>query len=89
MTKSIQTMGHKQARAAQIGLSYFFLLGFFIMIYLQGIGYLKVDVIGELKDVLMLVMSFWFMRQRETATDEPKPNFSQPANPAPQSETPK
>lgn len=74
----LQPMHVLQARGAQIGLSYCFLLGFFVMVAMQGLGYLKIDVVGELKDVLMLVMSFWFMRQRET-TNHP----IQPVAPAP------
>lgn len=78
-----ETMTHRQSRGAQIGLSYFFLGGFFIMAALQGFGYLKLDVIGELKDVLMLVMSFWFMRQRESTSEAKHPaDPIQPAKPA-------
>jgi hypothetical protein len=69
----IKPMSHKTAAYAQIGLSYFFLAGFFASLVLQGLGYLKLDVLGGLKDVLMLVMSFWFMRQRTTG-DEPPPS---------------
>lgn len=73
------TMTHRTAANAQVGLSYLFLLGFFAMAACQGLGYLKIDVIGALKDVLMLVMSFWFMRQRVSG-DEPNP--TQPDPPA-------
>lgn len=75
MTK-LQTMSHRQARAAQVGLSYVFLLGFFALLYFQGTGALKFNVVGELKDVLMLMMSFWFMRQRES-----NPEALHPENP--------
>lgn len=68
---------HRVAGRAQVGLSYFFLAGFFALATAQGLGYLKLDVVGELKDVLMLVMSFWFMRQRESV------NPTQPEIPAP------
>lgn len=82
-TVSPTAMTHRQSRGAQIGLSYFFLVGFFVMAGAQGLGYLKLDVIGELKDVLMLVMSFWFMRQRES-TPEVKHTIDpfQPVKPA-------
>lgn len=85
-----QQMTHRQSRGAQIGLSYFFLAGFFVMATLQGFGYLKLDVIGELKDVLMLVMSFWFMRQRETTEEAKRPTDpTQPPQAANSTETPK
>ena len=67
---------HKKAANAQVGLSYLFLIGFFLLAAAQGLGYLKLDMIGELKDVLMLVMSFWFMRQRTTGN--PVPNEPTP-----------
>lgn len=74
-------MTHRTAANAQVGLSYFFLTGFFLLVGLQGLGYIKFDVIGSLKDVLMLVMSFWFMRQRTSAEPDSAPP-SQPADPA-------
>lgn len=87
MNTSASPMTHRQSRGAQIGLSYFFLGGFFITATLQGLGYLKLDVIGELKDVLMLVMSFWFMRQRESNPETHTPNPIRPVTPAPSTET--
>lgn len=76
----IPAMTHRMAASAQVGLSYAFLVGFFAMAALQGLGYMKIDAIGALKDVLMLVMSYWFMRQR-TSGDEP-PIPTTPDNPA-------
>ena len=73
-------MPHLKAANAQVGLSYAFLFGFFSMAAFQGLGYLKIDAIGGLKGVLMLVMSFWFMRQRNSGDDPPP---TQPENPAP------
>jgi hypothetical protein len=63
-------MIHKQAASAQVGLSYFFLVGFFACAILEAVGVFKTTLTNELKDGLMLVMSFWFMRQRNTADDE-------------------
>jgi hypothetical protein len=66
----MSTMTHRRAGNAQIGLSYFFLTGFFVVLILEGLGYIKSNVSNNLREVLMLVMSFWFMRQR-TSGDEP------------------
>lgn len=76
---------HWIVATAQVGLSYFFLAGYFTLLILQGLGIFKADISGKLEDVLMLVMSFWFMRQRvsgdEPPKDDPK-NPQLPANPA-------
>ena len=74
-------MSHRKAGNAQVGLSYTFLAGFFLALAAQGLGYLKLDVLGGLKDVLMLVMSFWFMRQRVTGDEPPNGNPTQPPAP--------
>ena len=80
------TMTHRRAGNAQIGLSYFFLTGFFTVLILEGLGFIKVNVSNNLREVLMLVMSFWFMRQRVTG-DEPEqpspPSAAVPTQPPP------
>ena len=62
-----------------MGLSYFFLAGFFILVGLEGFGYLKINVVDQLGPITMLVMSFWFQRQR-VSVDDSYP--IQPADPA-------
>ena len=59
-------MKHRTAAFAQVGISYFFLTGFFVAAGLEASGIVKTSLTNELKDGLMLVMSFWFMRQRTT-----------------------
>ena len=79
---------HRKVGNAQVGLSYFFLAGFFLCLILEGFGYLKTNVTNNLREVLMLVMSFWFMRQRESGAEygsqppalSPSPE-SKPQNP--------
>jgi len=62
----ISSMTHRKAGNAQVGLSYFFLAGFFACLILQGLGYIKTDLTGQLAPMAMLVLSFWFQRQRIT-----------------------
>lgn len=61
---------HRVAGRAQVGLSYFFLSGFFAVVAAQGLGYLKTDMLSQLSPIVMLVMTFWFQRQR-TSVDDP------------------
>lgn len=80
-------MTHRKAGNAQVGLSYLFLIGFFAALFLQGLGYLKIDVVNECKEMVMLVLYFWFQRQRETGpehspTPSIAPNPTTPAQPA-------
>ena len=75
---------HRKARSAQIGLSYFFLFGFFFVMVATGLGYMKVDVIHFMEGGATMILSFWFMRQRETGS-EPVP--TQPVTPASQEPT--
>ncbi len=80
---------HRKARSAQVGLSYFFLAGFFGIIIMQGTGCLKFDVMGQLGPMAMLVLSFWFQRQRTSSDDPtptPTPNPIQPPQAAKQGE---
>lgn len=68
-------MSHRKAGNAQVGLSYAFLIGFFLTLGLYGFGIIKVDVMHFLEGGLTMVLSFWFMRQRTTG-DEPTPPVS-------------
>lgn len=72
------TMIHRRAGNAQIGLSYSFLAGFFVCLILQGLGYFKINIADTLREMAMLVLSFWFMRSRDT-TSEPPPATVAPA----------
>jgi hypothetical protein len=47
---------------AQVGLSFLIVLGYFGIKVAEGLGYLK-DV-GDMNEMLMLVLFFWFQRQR-------------------------
>jgi hypothetical protein len=71
MSQKIPRLTHWGVAKAQVGLSYLFLLGFFSVLILEGLGYLKNNVSNNLREVLMLVMSFWFMRARVSG-DEPE-----------------
>jgi len=88
MSTKVPRLTHWAVAKAQVGLSYLFLLGFFAAIGGQGLGYFKVDITSELKDVLMLVMSFWFMRQRVSGEDAPSTDtVANPPAPAPTATT--
>jgi len=84
---------HRIAGRHQVGLSYFFLAGFFTCVILQGFGYLKTDITHDLATMAMLVLSFWFNRQRETVPESASPGgagTAEPANPTnPQVQTEK
>jgi hypothetical protein len=74
-------MFHRTVANAQVGLSYFFLAGFFTVLILSGLGVLKVDVTHFLEGGATMVLSYWFMRQR-SSTDEPmKESDPVPSNP--------
>lgn len=77
----VPRLSHWAVAKAQVGLSYLFLLGFFGVLLLEGLGYIKNNVSNNLREVLMLVMSFWFMRAR-TSGDEPDPT-PDPTSPPP------
>ena len=66
---------HHVVATAQVGLSYFFLTGFFACLILVGLGYLKADIMTSLTAGVQLVLAFWFMRQRTSdppTTEPPK-----------------
>lgn len=67
---------HKAVAEAQVGLSYLIFAGYFGVILGEGLKYLSPGTAGSLKDVIMLVAAFWFMRQRvsdppTTPTEKP------------------
>lgn len=78
---TLTPMTHRKAGNAQVGLSYFFLTGFFVVLILEGVGYIKANVSNNLREVLMLVMSFWFMRQRDSSAEHTPPNPTPPPAP--------
>jgi hypothetical protein len=47
---------------AQVGLSFLIVLGYFGVKVAEGLGYLK--EVGDMNEMLMLVLFFWFQRQR-------------------------
>jgi hypothetical protein len=65
----LHDLTHRKARSAQVGLSYFFLTGFFIITVMEGLGRFKISLLNQMIPITMLVMSFWFQRQR-SSTDE-------------------
>jgi hypothetical protein len=77
--KPARPLTHRVAGRAQVGLSYFFLAGFFAALGAEGLGYIKMDIMGQLGPMAMLVLSFWFQRQRETT--DAVTNVSDHSNP--------
>lgn len=59
---------------AQVGLSYFFLAGFFGLIAAEGLGYLKEGTADRLTEGVLLILFFWFQRQRTSEPDPPPEN---------------
>jgi hypothetical protein len=51
---------------AQVGLSYLIVAGYFGIILGEGMKYLSPGTASSLKDIVMLVAAFWFMRQRSS-----------------------
>jgi hypothetical protein len=61
-----------QIATAQIGLSYFFLAGFFAAIAAEGLGYLKAGTAERLTEGALLILFFWFQRLRQSEPQPPK-----------------
>lgn len=58
----------------QAWLSYLFVGGFFVLRILEGIGWMAKDDDNTIVQALMLVLAFWFMRERGTKPeDQPIP----------------
>lgn len=83
----INNLTHRKARSAQVGVTYFFLAGCFGLIAMQEMGYFKAgsaDIIPQIIPLMMLVLSFWFQRQRTSVDDPPAPpRVVQPPLPQP------
>lgn len=47
---------------AQVGLSFLIVMGYFGIKIAEGLGFLK--GVGDMNEMLMLVLFFWFQRQR-------------------------
>lgn len=61
----------KLTARAQIGLSYFFLAGFFGVLAAEGLGHLKAGTAQTLREGVLLILFFWFQRQRTSEPDVP------------------
>lgn len=77
----VSRMSHWAVAKAQVIISILFLMGFFGAVTLEGLGYFKVNVSNNLREVLMLVMSFWFMRQRVSGDDPSEQSHPHPSTP--------
>lgn len=60
----------------QRNLSYLFLLGFFAMLVLQGMGWVDIEL--DLKEMVMLVLTFWFLRARPNGASQDQHTGNQP-----------
>lgn len=60
----------------QRNLSYLFLLGFFAMLVLQGMGWVDIEL--DLKEMVMLVLTFWFLRARPNGASQDQSAGNQP-----------
>ena len=57
----------------QAGLSYLFIVGFFVLRVLEGIGWMAKDDDNTIIQAVMLVLAFWFMRERGTKPEDTAP----------------
>lgn len=57
-------LSHHAVATAQVGLSYLIVAGYLGVVVATGAKYLAADTASNLKDVLFLVATFWFQRQR-------------------------
>lgn len=60
----------------QRNLSYLFLLGFFATLVLQGMGWVDIEL--DLKEMVMLVLTFWFLRARPSGASQDQSTGNQP-----------
>ena len=58
-------MNDRITALAQVGLSYLIVVGYLAIKVAEGLGYIK-DA-SDLKEIVMLVAAFWFMRQRQSS----------------------
>lgn len=72
-------LSHHAVATAQVGLSYLIIAGYFGIIAGEGMKYLSAGTASGLKDLVVLVGAFWFMRQRaSTDPNDPKPPETKP-----------
>lgn len=64
-------LSHHAVATAQVGLSYLIVAGYFAIVAGEGMKYLSPGTASGLKDLVVLVGAFWFMRQR--TSDPPTP----------------
>ena len=57
----------------QAWLSYLFVGGFFLLRILEGAGWLVLDDDNTIVQALMLVLAFWFMRERGAKPEDVAP----------------
>lgn len=71
-------LSHHAVATAQVGLSYLIFLGYFGVVVGEGMKLVTPGTASGLKDLIMLVAAFWFMRQRTSDPPPPenKPNAS-------------
>lgn len=62
---------HHVVASAQVGLSYLIFVGYFGVVIGEGMKLVTPGTASGLKDLIMLVAAFWFMRQR--VSDPPPP----------------
>lgn len=67
-------LSHHAVATAQVGLSYLIFVGYFGVVVGEGMKLVTPGTASSLKDLIMLVAAFWFMRQR--ASDPPPPEKS-------------
>lgn len=64
-------LSHHAVATAQVGLSYLIFVGYFGVVVGEGMKLVTAGTASGLKDLIMLVAAFWFMRQR--VSDPPIP----------------
>lgn len=69
--KWLGDLWHLTVANAQVGLSYFWLLGYFGAVAMTGLGKFPTNVLADLTPITVMVVSFWFQRQRQSAEDKP------------------
>jgi hypothetical protein len=66
-----QAMWHWTVANAQVGITYFWLCGYFAVIVITLRGKLPVDVLSTLTPITATVIAFWFSRQRASSDEKP------------------
>jgi hypothetical protein len=75
-------MSHFGIGTAQLIITVLFIVGFFGCAYMEGLGWFKISITSTLRDALVLVLSFWFMRQRTSAEKSQEDISRDPTLPA-------